>query len=448
MSSLTLSLLLRLSGAADAAWYTLGKADDTDPSFWADFANDRYAVNGAEEVFTDIFTFTRSTTGTYFDANGVMQTAAINTPRFDHNPLTGEKLGLLTEEQRTNLITYSEDLSMWAGTSATALTSNVATAPDGNTTADKISDADTTTTFRRASPAGLSVTSGVTYTVSCYVKAAGHNYFYIRTDQVAGQLQNIAINLTNGSITRTPDGWTVSSQDCGNGWYRLMASAQTTVTASRGIYASISSVAVTSDGISSYAGTVGSGVYVWGFQFEQGSFATSYIPTTSAAVTRSADVANVTSSNVVPFASWYNHTEGTFYADFLFYGSSSAFPRIFEVGDGGSNVNSISLLQTTSINQGGFNIYSGSAYQGFGLGNPDLRSTRNKFAGAIKLNNSAAGYNGSIGGTDNAILMPTGSVRMDIGNRPSGTASASLHLRELRYYSQRVTNSELQRITT
>ena len=96
-------------------WYTLGKADDTNPSFWADFANNRYAVNGAAEAFSDIFTFTRSTTGTYFDANGVMQTAAINTPRFDHNPLTGEKLGLLIEEQRTNLVFRSGDIAGYWG---------------------------------------------------------------------------------------------------------------------------------------------------------------------------------------------------------------------------------------------------------------------------------------------------------------------------------------------
>ena len=57
--------------------------------------------------FSDIFTFTRSTTGTYFDANGVMQTAASNTPRFDHDPVTGVAKGLLVEEQRTNLVKYS-----------------------------------------------------------------------------------------------------------------------------------------------------------------------------------------------------------------------------------------------------------------------------------------------------------------------------------------------------
>ena len=72
-------------------------------------------MNGAAEAFSDIFTFTRSTTGTYFDANGVMQTAAINTPRFDHNPLTGEKLGLLIEEQRTNLVFRSGDIAGYWG---------------------------------------------------------------------------------------------------------------------------------------------------------------------------------------------------------------------------------------------------------------------------------------------------------------------------------------------
>ena len=421
--------------AADAAWYTLGKADDTDPSFWADFANDRYAVNGAEEAFSDIFTFTRSTTGTYFDANGVMQTAAINTPRFDHNPLTGEKLGLLIEEQRTNLVTYSEDLSMWAGTSATTLTSNVATAPDGNTTADKISDADTTTTFRRANPAGLSVTSGVTYTVSCYVQAAGHNYFYIRTDHVAGTLQNIAIDLTNGSITRTPAGWTVSVQDCGGGWYRLIATAQTTATAGRIIYASISSVAVTSDGISSYAGTVGSGVYVWGFQFEQGAFATSYIPTTSTAVTRSADTINSSATNTIPFADWYNiPTGGTIFTatdtlsvGSLFIGNTPSGEKWDTRNNSSTNVRSI--IDHLSGSTGYTSLTVPDAYG------------RHKTASTNFLNSFIMCFDG--------VLSP-----FDGGGVIAEISSINLmkdvvgHIKEFRYYPIRVSNASLQELTT
>jgi hypothetical protein len=60
------------------------------------------AVTGASLV-----TFTRASSGTYTDSAGVLQTAATDVPRFDHDPTTGESLGLLVEEQRTNLLLQS-----------------------------------------------------------------------------------------------------------------------------------------------------------------------------------------------------------------------------------------------------------------------------------------------------------------------------------------------------
>ena len=78
-------------------------------------------------------TFTRASIATYVDANGVLQTAAPNTPRFDHDPVTGESLGLLIEESRRNKAQQSEDLSAssWEKISGATVTSSSVTAPDG-----------------------------------------------------------------------------------------------------------------------------------------------------------------------------------------------------------------------------------------------------------------------------------------------------------------------------
>ena len=59
----------------------------------------------------NLITFTRSTTGTYVGSDGLIKTASVNEARFDHNPATGEILGLLVEEARTNVLQYSQDFT-------------------------------------------------------------------------------------------------------------------------------------------------------------------------------------------------------------------------------------------------------------------------------------------------------------------------------------------------
>lgn len=80
---------------------------------WADFARGQFFENGNDIAFNDLFTFTRASTATYFDVNGVLQTAAVDEPRFDHDLVTGDALGILLEESRTNDVLYSGDTSHW-----------------------------------------------------------------------------------------------------------------------------------------------------------------------------------------------------------------------------------------------------------------------------------------------------------------------------------------------
>jgi hypothetical protein len=60
---------------------------------------------------TNLITFTRASNATFVDSNGLIQTATTDVPRFDHNPATGESLGLLIEEERVNLLLNSETLA-------------------------------------------------------------------------------------------------------------------------------------------------------------------------------------------------------------------------------------------------------------------------------------------------------------------------------------------------
>ena len=136
------------------------------------------AVTGASLV-----TFTRSSNGTYTDSAGVLQTAATDVPRFDHDPTTGESLGLLVEEQRTNLVLWSEDFSnvAWVTNGAT-VTTNTQTAPNGTLTADTFSPTSGTSSHHQI----ITCLASTAYTWSFYIKlgtmAAADFRFAVRDD--------------------------------------------------------------------------------------------------------------------------------------------------------------------------------------------------------------------------------------------------------------------------
>lgn len=115
-------------------------------------------------------TFTRASTGTYFDAFGVLQSAAVNGPRFNHvyNGTSWLSKGLLIEEQRTNLLTNSGNIySGWPAQNITT-DSNKATAPDGTTSVDKLIP--TTLNSDHTKYITASITNGLAYSYSVYGK--------------------------------------------------------------------------------------------------------------------------------------------------------------------------------------------------------------------------------------------------------------------------------------
>ena len=232
--------------------------------------------------------FTRASTGTYVDGDGLIQTAAVDTPRFDHDPATGESLGLLIEEARTNLLIYSEEFntSPWQKIN-TSITTNVVESPDGSFTADKLVDSATNSEHTlNVSP---SVTSGKTYTASIFVKAAERTEvkFGFTTTNFSSPTRG-DFDLTTGSAVETYNTIT----DVGNGWYRITATNTATSSGTANVILNL-----LSGGNNVYTGDGASGVYVWGAQLEQGSFPTSYIPTSGSTVTRAADVAEITGAD-------------------------------------------------------------------------------------------------------------------------------------------------------
>ena len=270
------------------------------PTLNLDFAN-------SQELDPRI-TFSRGSVGTFVNKNGLIETAAANHPRFDYDPISGECKGLLIEESRQNLLTYSEDFSNSVWTiSNSSIQTNAIIAPDGNTTADKWIPNNLTTDPRLWN---VTTRPDAFYAFSFYVKSAGFTQF--RTN-VLGRNPNereirVFWDLTAVSFT-VEVGSTFGSaniQNVGNGWFRCIVIYTKSGTSTELEVRPLGSTA---------RGDGTSGIYIWGAQLEippagVGAFPTSYIPTSGSTVTRSADNASMTGTN---FSSWYNQNEGTFF---------------------------------------------------------------------------------------------------------------------------------------
>jgi len=266
------------------------------PSLSMDFVYDadgRYTLNGNPRDTLSAFltdaggSFTRASIGTYFDSTGTLQTAAANTPRFDYDPVTHTAKGILIEENRTNLILYSEQIDNAAWVKGNIVVSaNATTSPSGTTTAELMA-ANTVNSMHPTNITGITQTSGTVYTMSYFAKAGGISGIYSGISSVGA----ITVNLNTCSMISSDIGPIYSVTSVGNGWCRIIET-----------YTSNGNLPyfILYNGGLTFAGDGISGVYIWGFQIEQGSFATSYIPTTTAAATRASD------SLSIPVGSWYS----------------------------------------------------------------------------------------------------------------------------------------------
>ena len=385
-----------------------------------------------------------STVGEY-----IPTTSAINSaPRFDHNPTTGESLGLLVEEARSNLLLRSEEFDNASWTKVRATVSvNTVIAPNGTLTADTgIEDTSASTTHNPLIQDATIVANG-TYTASLYVKAKERSrgaIWFSSVDSanwVAGDF-----NLSTGTISAanagTGSGAVASIANIGNGWYRVSITGSiggglTTGRLVLRLADNTGSIVYTGDGTS--------GIYIWGAQLEAGAFPTSYIgPTTTAAVTRSADVASITGT---AFSGWYRQDEGTMFADFqresLIPGGT--FSNIWSISDSTNNERILSYL--TGPSRMDLVVTDNASSQAVLLGPAAIiagQSVRQGFT--YKVDSFVLSQNGSSIVADSGGTLPT-TDRLYIGSNSVGTGSWTGTLRRFSYWPARLSNSTLQNIT-
>jgi hypothetical protein len=368
-------------------------------------------------------TFTRASTGTYFDAAGVMQTAVTNAPRWDYDAATRALKGLLIEEARTNALLRSSDLSVapWAvagalGATAPVVTGNNAVAPDGTTTAARI-----------VLPA---VSAGGISQVSQNIATVVDSVFSIYLRGAVGGEQTHLISLGASAYTSLRVTLTTSWQR-----FSLFVPAR-----AGGIYCVVGTDLRDGTETATPAGTI----YAWGAQSEAGAFATSYIPTTSAAVTRAVDAASMLTTG------WINPLAGTL----LVESSSPESPAVGAnrefVGIGTDSSNIIRLAMTNTVGYLSSNVFTANVSRG-GASDNRVWPAGVFFKCAITYNTTGLALSltsgGTAPGTAVATALPASFTTLWIGGSGRG-GTASAPYRRVAYWNRVLPNAELQSLTS
>jgi hypothetical protein len=391
------------------------------------------------------FNVTRATTATRVNASGLIESVASGIPRLDYFA-SGGVVGcpaLLVEPQAQNIMAQSETLSVsgnWSRTNV-LVSGGVIASPDGLASGTLIVATSGSAEHKISRGTATAVASGAVVTTSCFFKAHGTNNFaqlVIGGFTFSPALPYANFSLSgNGAITTG----TYSSafiENYGNGWYRcgFTVTAAASGTPSSFIVPIIAS-GTTRDG--TFAGN-GNGVYAWGFQVETGSVATSYIPTTTAAVTRNADVINVSGA----VSGCIGQSEGTFYVEFQASpsGASSAW---FNLSDGTANnwifigkesgnarvylrANNVVLFSNTSVALTGGVVKAAVAY---------------------KTGDFCAFVNGNsvVSGTT-AFTFSSSLNRLQTGAEVAQATNETIRIRAVALYTTRLTNAQLAALTT
>jgi hypothetical protein len=322
--------------------------------------------------------------------------------RFDHDPTTGESLGLLVEEQRTNLLRRSEDfLSTWvpgAGVTVTADSSQGSPLASGQVF--RIDYSSESLNFTQ----GVTGVSDLTYTLSIYVKGTAGKTIRLSSANMTG--------ATNFTLT--------------GGWQRISITGT-------------SSATNINFGLSTFGGVTARTIYATAAQLEAGAFPTSYIPTTDAAATRAADVATITGTN---FSSWYRQDEGTVFADVTVL-STTKNNQTISIDDG-TSANRIELRLVGGATNIRHDMVAGGVVQHNGV-----IAVGSGLRRVAALGYKSADTRLQSGSTGQTFLGPTvpaaNQIRLNYASFSNGELNGTI--RRLVYWGQRLPNNALQAIT-
>ena len=388
---------------------------------WATKEDSVLAYNDENNNFKPLpFDFTRASTATYVDSDGLIKTSRNGEARIDYTDSTDG--ALILEPQRINLITQSEafDNAYWIKSNASVTSGFIS--PDGTSNAFKLVE-DTSNANHRI----YQGTSNTSSTLSFYAKADGRTWVSVLS--ILGGFSYFDIgNGVLGTIESSSVG-TIEAVG-NNGWYRCtLYNGHST----NGAYIGLSYA----NNISGYQGDGTSGVYIYGAQIESGSYATSYIPTSGSTVTRVADACSGAGNEQV-----INSSEGVLFADIAALDSNLTSKPI-------------TINDTTSNNELGFYYYGnrvdvyvrvGGLNQFYVIRSIADATITSKIALKYKENDFALWINGIKVATDTSGNVPTGLSELAFKN--AGGTTFYGKTKDLRVYNTALTDAELATLTT
>lgn len=345
------------------------------------------------------------------------------------------RLGLRIENSRTNLCLQSQTLdnASWTKTNC-SVTANAIASPAGTADADKIVE-DGTAGVSHVLNQSISFTSGLTYTFSVFLKAAERSRAVVQVGAAAfGVAQGVLIDLATGTASVSSGTPTVSSEYWGNGWWRVVMTAAATATAA----ADVNIFLDNGTGVT-YNGDGVSGLHAYGYQVEEGAFASSYIATTTGSVLRQADLATRT------LGSEFSATAGSaFFHGTMSPGRDAVFAQSGYSFDDGTTNERICTPRVAGSDSVAHRVVDGGVLQAtndFAVAN----SAAYRGAQAWAANDFAASVNGAAVLADAAGSLPT-MTTLQMGGIAGGS-QANGHIFRFDYYPSRLSNDVLQAMT-
>jgi hypothetical protein len=351
--------------------------------------------------------------------------------------------GLLIEEQRANLATFSNTLSdaSWTALGTKNVAASAILSPEGVANAWTLTDS-SAVAFDGVQKSATIAADGTTYTSSVYIlKTSGSTSttFGLNIAITGGTTvsTSVRINTDTGAVlsgtavvTNAGLWWRVSCSVTNN-------SSVGNVNLAIQLYPATAAYNTATDAVAATGSAT-----VYGAQLEAGAFATSYIPTVASTATRNADSASV--NTLTP---WFNAVAGTLYVSALRSAvNPTAAPNAFEIGDGTNN-NRLLIYNPAGGTTSEFYVANGGVVQAqINVANGFQNNVTGKVAGAYQVNDFQQASNGTLGTADTSGTLPTVTAAY-IGRNGAGAVYWNGWISSIRYYPTRLPNASLQSIT-